>query len=594
MKHFAFPLNIYARVIELEEGSASALHYGLFEPGMSSIAQAQERATALLWQHLPPPCRVLEVGIGLGTTLARLQGAGYTVQGVTPDAEQANAARQRHGAALPVVVSKLEDLAVPATPWDLLLLQESAQYIAPEALFDAADRLLSGDRASILLMDEFALSRDNTEPHGLHLLSEFEALALRRGWSVQQRLDLSAAARPTVDFLIQSIARQQQRLIAEWGLEPALLDDLLHALARYQRCYRAGIYGYALMHLQRHRTISTLTSGPPARVADAGNGVVTVGAERAPAMRALFAEVFGYEMTAAHWAWKYGSGGARGVGLMRGGRMVAHYGGVSRRLSYRQRPALGCQICDVMVAKSANRALVRKGPLYEVSTRFLQAQVGSGRPHLVGFGFPNARAYAVAARLGLYGQVDELVRLVWRAQAAPVSPAWTAQAIGRPGQGFDAAERPIVDRLWARMAAALPEAIVGVRDAAWLQHRYLMHPTHRYELLLVRSGWLRRVSGLLILRRHATHLELLDLVGAPSAIGTLVAVARAHAHAAAASHVEAWITRSQQLLLTHGSEADLSVTDLQIPIPSNILTPGPSVEDQRGRWFLMGGDADFT
>ena len=43
-----------------------------------------------------------------------------------------------------------------------MLLQESAQYIAPQALFDAADRLLVHDRATMLVMDEFALRRTAT------------------------------------------------------------------------------------------------------------------------------------------------------------------------------------------------------------------------------------------------------------------------------------------------------------------------------------------------------------------------------------------------------------------------------------------------
>jgi hypothetical protein len=329
------------------------------------------------------------------------------------------------------------------------------------------------------------------------------------------------------------------------------------------------------------------------REAAAPERLVQVGPDQAEAMRALFAEVFGHEMSAAHWHWKYADGHGVGVGLLREGRMVAHYGGVPRRVLFRGRPELACQVCDVMVARSANAALVRKGPLYRVAARFLDAEVGFGRPHLLAFGFPSARHHAVAERLGLYGQLDRFVSLSWPAAAQPGGPRPSVQPIGRAGRGFDAAETRVVDRLWRAMAAALPEAIVGVRDAAWLRHRYLMHPGWRYELLLVRHGWLRRPLGVVVLRaREADRLELLDVVGAPAAYPALVRAARSRAHALGLPRVEAWITESQRTLLAPAGEA--TVTDLQIPLPHIVHTPGPAAEEQRGRWLLLGGDADFT
>jgi cyclopropane fatty-acyl-phospholipid synthase-like methyltransferase len=83
-------------VLTLEEGEVRHLHYALFEREDESIASAQERSTALLVEALPPPpCRLLEVGVGLGTTLARLARAGYDVEGITPDERQVAIAKER-------------------------------------------------------------------------------------------------------------------------------------------------------------------------------------------------------------------------------------------------------------------------------------------------------------------------------------------------------------------------------------------------------------------------------------------------------------------------------------------------------------------
>ena len=306
-------------------------------------------------------------------------------------------------------------------------------------------------------------------------------------------------------------------------------------------------------------------------------------------MRELFAEVFGHEMSHPHWAWKYANGHA--LALLRDGRMVAHYGGLTRPVSYLGRPALACQVCDVMVRKSANTALARRGPLYQVAAAFLESQIGHGLPHLLGYGFPNRRAFLVAQRLGLYGEVDRIVRLDWTALHNDPADGLRCSELGDP---LAPADRRALDRLWRRMAAGLRDAIVPVRDARWLEHRYLRHPQPRYELLLVRRRWTRRLVGALVLRRHEQHLELLDLIGAPAQFGTLITVARQRAAAAGLERVECWITASQQQRLAHIDPPALTISETEIVVPANMHTAGPGVDALRGRWFLMSGDADFT
>ena len=88
-KNFTFPLNVYSHILCKDYGDFEYLHYGLFEQDDQDIRRAQQRATDLLFSHLPPsPCRILEVGIGLGTTLSKLVKAGYDATGITPDENQ--------------------------------------------------------------------------------------------------------------------------------------------------------------------------------------------------------------------------------------------------------------------------------------------------------------------------------------------------------------------------------------------------------------------------------------------------------------------------------------------------------------------------
>ena len=72
-RNFLFPLNVLTHALVAEEGDVPYLHYGLFEGEGESIQRAQQRSTDVLLARLPPPpSRVLEVGVGLGTTFDRL------------------------------------------------------------------------------------------------------------------------------------------------------------------------------------------------------------------------------------------------------------------------------------------------------------------------------------------------------------------------------------------------------------------------------------------------------------------------------------------------------------------------------------------
>jgi hypothetical protein len=321
---------------------------------------------------------------------------------------------------------------------------------------------------------------------------------------------------------------------------------------------------------------------------------VVIEPEQAPAMRSLFASVFGHAMSAEHWTWKYVQGQGRGAGLLRDGVMLAHYGGVARRIAYFGQAQRACQVCDVMVEPSANRALVRRGPLYKVAAAFLEAEVGLGRPHLVAFGFPSARHHAVAKRLGLYDQVDEVVRVSWPGAQGDVEHRVGLRPMGQTGTCFDASDRKVVDRLWRQMALGFQANILGVRDADWLQYRYLQHPQLKYEMLLVHSRWLRRPLGALVFRRHPDHLHWLDWIGPPETIHILLAVVRHLAAASGLGRVDAWITRSQLHRLVRQNDQDATVVDLQIPLPTIVHTLGPALDTLRDRWFLTAGDADFT
>lgn len=298
----------------------------------------------------------------------------------------------------------------------------------------------------------------------------------------------------------------------------------------------------------------------------------------------LFKAAFGYEMSDAVWRWKYAHAEPIGSVVHEGDRVVAFYGGMPRAILYFGQAQRAVQIGDVMVHPSARGALTRNGPFMLSAATYLEQQVGYDRPYLLGFGFPNTRALRLAQRLGLYAQVDSLVELRW-----PVAGA-KRHLLSRT-RPLMAVDQPQVESLWQEMAAAFTGSILGRRDWDFFAHRYLAHPDHPYQVLLVRSRLGQRPLGVVVLRdRDADGVELLDILAPPQRFPMLIDIARRYAAHRGRASVFAWVTASHARLL---ASAHVEQRDLDIGIPCNTWSPGPDAGVLSGRWWLMSGDMDF-
>ncbi|MEO8037057.1 MAG: class I SAM-dependent methyltransferase [Acidobacteriota bacterium] len=242
-RDFYYPLNVFMHILTLEEGAVPHLHYGLFENESDSIVTAQERSTNLLFSRLPAsPAKILEVGVGLGTTLARLVAAGYDAKGITPDEQQITALRRQRGEELRVECAKFESYD-PGLRFDTVVFQESSQYIDSSALFARA----AGMTDRVLVLDEFALR----DVEGLHSHARFVEAARAHGFSVFEELDLSEQAAPSIDYFQVRFERYRELLINDLGLTSDKVDELIEGGVRYRQRYRSGDYGYRFLDLRK-------------------------------------------------------------------------------------------------------------------------------------------------------------------------------------------------------------------------------------------------------------------------------------------------------------------------------------------------------
>ncbi|MBI5275307.1 MAG: GNAT family N-acetyltransferase [Burkholderiales bacterium] len=299
----------------------------------------------------------------------------------------------------------------------------------------------------------------------------------------------------------------------------------------------------------------------------------------------LFAQVFGYEMTAEHWRWKYAQAPMRGLLLRRQGVAVAFYGGMPREVQGPGRVHHAVQNGDVMVHPGERGMFTRKGAFFSVSDAFLSRHIGPGRTFEFGFGFPNERAFGLPAKLGLYIAGGRMDALRWE-PASAARASWLVRE-----QPLDATSVESIGKLWDDMQRDWPALYIPVRDPARWRLRFLQRPGVRYQLLLVRRRLGGRPLAAAVLREHAGHVEWLDYVGGLPGIALALAAVRRYA----AHHGGKPVTAicSSQLTAALAIEG-ASVAPSGIVVPLRAPEPGwPQPYPWQDKLWLMGGDSDF-
>ncbi len=571
-KDLAFPFNVYAHAMLLQEGKNAYLHYGLFQDDETSLKAAQQFSMDLLLAKLPPPpCRILQVGVGLDTTFSLLRHHGYDAQGITPDSQQIAYIQDSLGATA-ISCHSLEAFTAQPESFDVILLQESAQYIEPLVIFNQALDLLAPS-GQLLIMDEFTLHQDATSSGELHQIDNMIALAERLGFELIEHRDLSTMAAPMLDYLLKIVQAHRHNLIKDLALSTEQLNQLDASNRIYRAKYASGHYGYAMLHLRKK-------TPPQWRVR-------LLGKNQMPEMLDLFKNTFHHDMTPALWYWKYGSNASREIGIWRENKLIAHYGGIGRRILFFGQPQNAVQIGDVMVDANERGTLTRKGPFFLMAATFLERYIGYNKPYLVGFGFPNERAMKVAERLGLYAEIDQMVEFSWTSLSKWPRIKTRLYPIDRADDDRMAA---LVEECWRKMAQDLRSALVGIRDWPYLQHRYLNHPTQRYQVMLIKNRFGGRARGILVLRHDTHDTEIIDIIAPLSEIPLLIMHARRLAGINGHHRLFCRITEN---FATYFTVADGKKQASDFRIPASIWDAAPSADSLRNRWWLMSGDTDF-
>ncbi|MES3007591.1 MAG: GNAT family N-acetyltransferase [Pseudomonadota bacterium] len=584
-----FPLNVYGQTLALEYGAAYEqtmhLHFGVFDAAdvtaehLLDYPLAQQRAQELLQALLlPAPGSVLEWGFGSGALAHTLGTLGYRVLALSNSAEE-----WRHVTSIGIndVTENVQFLHADLAQWqtaerfDILVLQQSAQYLDPLLLMARASELLRPG-GQLLIAEEFLLDDSRGEPEPRPLLAHFLQLAERSGLVLERQQQWGKEVAPGLRLIQNLLRKHSAALCVTLKMEEASVDALSAALDTLHEKFVSGRLGYALLDLR---------CGPRREhVVSYGN----IGSFTVDEIQPVFESSFEARFDHAVWHWKYGNGRGRAVCARVDGLLVGHYGGAPRDIRFFGEPNKAIQICDVMVMPEYRSFANRDTLFFKTAATFLEQHIGNAAEHLLGFGFPNKRVLQVAKRLGLYETTDSFIELHYAARPEPLTTDFEVT----PFVLDSADSRHTVDALWEQMANDLRAQIVGVRDYAYLHYRYCSHPlwaAGAYECVALRRRNSGEINALAILKAQETGRLLMDIVGPLVDISDQLRALIAHL-SEQGLNLCCRITTGQA---QHFTLPDCERRELGIEIPCNVWTHGPQAKELAGAWWLTAGDMDF-
>ncbi|MFT7470401.1 MAG: hypothetical protein ACI8XU_000289 [Kiritimatiellia bacterium] len=585
-------LSLLSRILELEFGESRLQHYGLFE---DSDYVGQNTATELLngqqrfkrsLEGLVEKNDVKAVVLIVGDTLLQLAismaEAGRPVywfgsRSLLNSEIDAVASFQYAG----------EDFVASTNPAaaDVLIHGGSIRYLDQMALLSKSRDLL-GDSGQLILFSEFLVDDSCIEYSALPNLTSFKQLSKRLGFGELESRDLSASASHTLKLLRPLLETHGAALASEAAKDSNLLAELHAEFSTMQDEFSTGRRGFLLFVLRRE-------SNAVYEWADAEFGDIQ---SFSPIEAAdLFEQSFNVDFDEELWNWKYVQGDGKCVvaRLSKQGDIVAHYGGAPRKIAYFGESSMAIQPCDVMVHPSIRKQYGKGSLFFEVAATFLEREIGNTVDHLLGFGFPNQKTMNISKRLGLYEKTDDFIEIVYPvAQASEEQERHQATIVDY--DPLDAASRRELDDLWALMKDDYRDGIIGVRDAEYIQYRYVNHPFSKskpYRCVIIRAESSKQALAFAVVKEHDGSKLLMDLICPVAVMKPAISILKQELRLGeGGAALRLWVTSSgKDKVFTAGA----IVNELGIEIPCNSWNPGPNAEVLYGAWWLTAGDMDF-
>lgn len=245
-------------------------HYGVFDTGDETLAQATARLTDLMLEGaaLEEGHRLLDVGCGTGTTACRVAAShGVEIVGISTSQVGVDAARRRAdsaalGSRVSFEVRDALDTGLPPSSFDRVWALESSHLMRDKAkLLKECSRVLRpGGRlvlCDIVLRRTLAFEEVRARRKDLAVLRDvfgdahmeppnyYVETAASLGFGRTTTRDLTAATRPTFDRWRENAERHESEVTELVGRE--YLDTFVKSTDVLRSLWDEGILGYGLV-----------------------------------------------------------------------------------------------------------------------------------------------------------------------------------------------------------------------------------------------------------------------------------------------------------------------------------------------------------
>jgi len=220
------------------------------------------------------------------------------------------------------------------------------------------------------------------------------------------------------------------------------------------------------------------------------------------AIRNLFAQCFGKELSHEEWSWKYKNApwGSVAVIAEDDGSIVAHYGGLRMNFCFQGKTFDVFQPCDVMTRPNFRaRIFSRRGAMVRAGEYFYEANRMD-----FAFGFPSERHCILGTKQLGYTKHDYVTVLNKQvSRSIHIRNPWL-----RIELGWASIEETEIDRLWQEVRDI--QGLTIEKNSRYIFWRYKHNPVKRYEPVMVRERYKGRLKAFAVFSDHDDQLSVLD------------------------------------------------------------------------------------
>lgn len=461
------------------------LHFGLWpeDKPYLSMEEAQENMFNLLLSFFPePPAVILDVGCGLGYSAYLLAQRGFNIIAIAPSCELIEYAKLHYrndNLELFALGFSDEDRDVfQPEKYDVLFMQESAQYLGPLDKVMKKARLLLKDKGILIIGDEVCYDKSIKSETAVHMSNEFTIALAENGFRIIENRKLGKAVLPTCDFVIDGFTGNAELLTTASDMTGQELPVYLTGWKKQKAWYSNNQMGYEIFVAKKDDFfIKHYKAGDEFTILP------------------MFNSVFNVNRTLEHWHWKfrdnpYGSFKVSEA-FSREGALVAHYAGYPVPFySEGDNPDtfISCQIGDTMTSPAVrNIGLGKTGLLARMANHFYSRFCEGEVPFIYGFNTGHIKKLGIRY-LG-YQYIDPVT--FWVREISKAELQYKALP-----EGYTIAENFSVNTDWDDFFNSVRSSyrFLVRRDASYLKWRYLDCPDRVHRVFSVSKngcliGW---------------------------------------------------------------------------------------------------------